>query len=272
MKFEGRRAVGVEYVQAGRGRRLVHAGEVILCGGAINTPQILQLSGVGSAALLDSLGMDVDRRPAGRRRQSAGPSRGLRPVREPPARVRRSGNLVAEEARRRRAVAAHAQRARRDESLRRRRLLSQQRGRRLSEPDVSLPADGDPLRRLEARRRSRLPGARRADVLRRARLGPHPLAGSGAASGTAVQLPVDGPGPARMGGGDPHRAPHTQPAGARTLTMAGRPRRASQSTPMRRSSTGYAAMRRPRCIHPALQRWAWTRMRCSIRHRCAYTA
>ena len=59
VKFEGRRAVGVEYVQAGSGRRSVRAGEVILCGGAINTPQILQLSGVGSARLLDSLGIDV---------------------------------------------------------------------------------------------------------------------------------------------------------------------------------------------------------------------
>ena len=59
VKFEGRRAVGVEYVQAGRGRRSVRAGEVILCGGAINTPQILQLSGVGSARWLESLGIAV---------------------------------------------------------------------------------------------------------------------------------------------------------------------------------------------------------------------
>jgi choline dehydrogenase len=46
-------------VQAGRGHRSVRAGEVILCGGAINTPQILQLSGVGSARLLESLGLAV---------------------------------------------------------------------------------------------------------------------------------------------------------------------------------------------------------------------
>ena len=50
--FEGKRAVGVEY-QRGRGRRQqVRAGEVILCGGAINSPQLLQLSGVGNAAEL----------------------------------------------------------------------------------------------------------------------------------------------------------------------------------------------------------------------------
>ena len=35
------------------------AGEVILCGGAINTPQLLQLSGVGNAEWLRPLGLDV---------------------------------------------------------------------------------------------------------------------------------------------------------------------------------------------------------------------
>ena len=59
VKFEGRRAVGVEYVQTGRGRHSVRAGEVILCGGAINTPQTLQFSGVGSARALESLGIAV---------------------------------------------------------------------------------------------------------------------------------------------------------------------------------------------------------------------
>jgi choline dehydrogenase len=53
--FEGSRAVGVEY---GRGRRAM-AGEVLLCGGAINSPQLLQISGVGAAGELGSLGVDV---------------------------------------------------------------------------------------------------------------------------------------------------------------------------------------------------------------------
>ena len=53
--FEGKRAVGVEY---GRGRRAM-AGEVLLCGGAINSPQLLQISGVGAAGELGSLGVDV---------------------------------------------------------------------------------------------------------------------------------------------------------------------------------------------------------------------
>jgi choline dehydrogenase len=58
--FEGRRAVGVNYVRSGaRGEaRVVRARrEVILSCGAINTPKLLQLSGVGPAALLQSLGV-----------------------------------------------------------------------------------------------------------------------------------------------------------------------------------------------------------------------
>src|SRR4051794_14213661 len=55
--FEGERAVGVEY---GRGRRAL-AGEVLLCGGAINSPQLLQISGVGAADELRALGVDVVR-------------------------------------------------------------------------------------------------------------------------------------------------------------------------------------------------------------------
>ena len=57
VKFAGRRAVGVDYLRAGKLRRTVSAGEVILCGGAINTPQLLQLSGVGNAGELQRLGV-----------------------------------------------------------------------------------------------------------------------------------------------------------------------------------------------------------------------
>jgi choline dehydrogenase len=57
--FDGDRAVGVDYLRGGRLPRSVTAGEVILCGGAINTPQLLQLSGVGNAQELRALGIDV---------------------------------------------------------------------------------------------------------------------------------------------------------------------------------------------------------------------
>ena len=53
--FEGSRATGVEL---GSGE-IVPANEVILCGGAINSPQLLQLSGVGNARELEPLGIDV---------------------------------------------------------------------------------------------------------------------------------------------------------------------------------------------------------------------
>jgi len=56
--FAGKKAVGVEVVEHGQ-TRIIHAGEVILCGGAINSPQLLQLSGVGNAAELAPLGIDV---------------------------------------------------------------------------------------------------------------------------------------------------------------------------------------------------------------------
>jgi choline dehydrogenase len=54
--FEGGRAVGVEYGR--RGRRAL-GGEVVLCGGAINSPQLLQISGVGAGDQLRGLGVDV---------------------------------------------------------------------------------------------------------------------------------------------------------------------------------------------------------------------
>src|SRR6266496_3743947 len=56
--FDGTRAVGVEFRHEGKLKR-VRSGELILSGGAINSPQLLQLSGVGSAAELSALGLDV---------------------------------------------------------------------------------------------------------------------------------------------------------------------------------------------------------------------
>jgi len=57
--FEGRRAVGVEYSVRGGPVRTARAGEVILSGGAFNSPQLLQLSGVGAAGDLRPLDIDV---------------------------------------------------------------------------------------------------------------------------------------------------------------------------------------------------------------------
>jgi choline dehydrogenase len=57
--FSGRRATGVEYRQGGA-THVAHArGEVIVATGAFNSPQLLQLSGLGPAAVLRPLGIDV---------------------------------------------------------------------------------------------------------------------------------------------------------------------------------------------------------------------
>ncbi|MCF1708637.1 GMC family oxidoreductase N-terminal domain-containing protein [Tabrizicola sp. J26] len=53
------RAVGVEVVRGGERKVIRTAGEVILAGGAINSPQLLQLSGIGPGALLQGLGIPV---------------------------------------------------------------------------------------------------------------------------------------------------------------------------------------------------------------------
>lgn len=57
--FEGKRAVGVEVVQSRGKAQKIYASEVISCGGSINSPQLLQLSGVGNAAELEALGIPV---------------------------------------------------------------------------------------------------------------------------------------------------------------------------------------------------------------------
>jgi len=57
--FEGKRAIGVEVAEAGRSPQLVRGGRIICCGGAINSPQLLLLSGVGPAAALEALRIPV---------------------------------------------------------------------------------------------------------------------------------------------------------------------------------------------------------------------
>lgn len=55
--FEGKRAVGVEYYQGNEVRRIRARREVILSGGAINSPQLLELSGIGRGERLRALGI-----------------------------------------------------------------------------------------------------------------------------------------------------------------------------------------------------------------------
>ncbi|GAB2177787.1 choline dehydrogenase [Dongia sp. agr-C8] len=57
--FEGRRATGIAYALNDRRETAQAEREVILCGGAFNSPQLLQLSGVGDPALLQRLGVKI---------------------------------------------------------------------------------------------------------------------------------------------------------------------------------------------------------------------
>jgi choline dehydrogenase len=57
--FEGRRAVGVSYRAAGIPRTARARKEILISGGAFNSPQLLQLSGVGPADLLRQHGIEV---------------------------------------------------------------------------------------------------------------------------------------------------------------------------------------------------------------------
>jgi choline dehydrogenase len=57
--FEGRKAIGIEYQVRGRTKTALARLETILSGGSFNTPQLLQLSGIGPAELLQSHGIEV---------------------------------------------------------------------------------------------------------------------------------------------------------------------------------------------------------------------
>jgi choline dehydrogenase len=57
--LEGKRCVGVAFRQRGQDRELRAAREVLVCGGAINSPHLLQVSGIGPGTHLQSLGIQT---------------------------------------------------------------------------------------------------------------------------------------------------------------------------------------------------------------------
>ncbi len=216
IRFQQRRATGVEYRTWRGERRTVAAGEVILCGGAFNSPQLLQVSGVGDGDHLRDVGVPVVHHLPGVGanlqdhlevyvQHAASQPVSLNPLlawyRRPWIGLQwivpqGTGN---------------------DEPLRGGRVRAQQRRRRLPEPDVPLPADRRALRRLAPRRSAWLPGARRADELRRARLRAHRFARRPGQAGAAIQLPVDPERPPRVGRGNSRRPQHPRPAGIRPV-------------------------------------------------------
>lgn len=61
LRVEGGKVTGASFVQGGQTRQITARKEVILCAGAINSPKLLQLSGIGPAELLKSRGIPVVR-------------------------------------------------------------------------------------------------------------------------------------------------------------------------------------------------------------------
>lgn len=57
--LNGKRAVGVDYFQHGQSHNAHADSEIVLCAGAIGSPQLLQLSGIGPSELLKSAGVEV---------------------------------------------------------------------------------------------------------------------------------------------------------------------------------------------------------------------
>lgn len=59
IRFRGTEAVGVDYRRPGGRVKRADGAEIVLCGGAINTPQLLQLAGIGDASHLEPLGVSM---------------------------------------------------------------------------------------------------------------------------------------------------------------------------------------------------------------------
>ena len=262
--FDGTRAVGVEYRARRRGAPARSRPARSSCAAARSTRRSC-CSSPASATPRELARARHRRRPrpARRRREPAGPPRGLHPVRLQAAgldaRRRCScGDRPVDRLR----VAVPRSGPGRDQPLRGRRLRPQQRRRRLPEPDVPLPADRDPLRRLGARRRAT------ATRCTSARCTPTPAARCKITStdptrapGAAVQLPVDRPGPARVGRGDPRRARASSTSRRSTPFNGGElsPGPAVE-TDERDPRLGGARTPRPRCTRRARAGWASTTM------------
>ena len=168
--FEGMRAVGVRYLRDGVENEVRAGREVILCGGPINSPHLLKLSGVGPAGELRSLGIDVVHHLPGVGREPAGPPRVLLPGRLHPA---DHPLLVAgadRQSRDPRALAPPAGLARGDQPLRDRRVHPLASRRPPPGHPVPLPAARRDLRREGPRVRARVPGPCGADAVQEPRL------------------------------------------------------------------------------------------------------
>ena len=238
----GTRAVGVEYRS---GKAAARAGACAARSSAaaasINSPQVLAALGRRQRRRAPRARHRRRARPARRRREPAGPPRGLHPALVHAAGVDRARDaakwqppVIGS------CSGCSAQRAGRHEPLR------GAAASRASNDDVIYPnvmfhflPIADPLRRIDAGRRARLPGAHRADVLGLARVGEDQVEGSAREARAALQLPLDRGGQARVGRDDaasPARSstrPRSTPFNGGEISPGPSGRR-----PTRRSSSG----------------------------------
>ena len=266
VRFEGKRAVGVDYERARR-HHAVEAGEVILCGGAINTPQLLQLSGVGDEALLKKHGIPVVH-------HLPGVGENLQDHLE--VYIQYASKLPVSIAP---GLAWHQRPKIAYQWLFQRKGLGATNhfeggGFARSNDDVDYPNLMFHFLPIAIRYDGTSPVeghgyqvAHRPDVRRHPGPRADQVAGPAGAPVDAVQLPVDRHRPQGVGGGDPGRARHPQPAGVRAVQRRRDLARGPRSRPTRRSSSGCAPTRRPRCTRRARPGWASTRCRSSTRTR-----
>ncbi len=139
--FDGQRAIGVELA----GGRRILGGQVILSGGSINSPQLLQLSGVGNAAELGALGIDVVHDLPGVGEHLQDHLEVYIQYKSTEARVDATGAPDLASPVHRRELAVPPERPGGNQPLRGWRLRPGQRRRGLPQPDVPLPAAVDPL-------------------------------------------------------------------------------------------------------------------------------
>ena len=252
IRFEGKRAVGVDYLRAGPAAAASTPARSSSAA-ARSTPRSCCSS---RASATRSCSRARHRRgppPPGRRREPPGPPRGLHPVRLQAAGLDRARPAVAPAPRHRLPVAVPPPRARRHQPLRGRRLRPQQRRRRLPQPDVPLPA------RSRSGTTASAPteghgyqvhiGPMYADTRGYVRIRSHGPASSTRRCVFNYLSTADRP--ARSGwrrSGWPATS-STSRRSRRTTTASSR--RARRSRPTRRSSTGCAPTPRPRCTRRA---------------------
>ena len=222
VRFAGRRATGVDYAADGRRHEVHAAREVILAGGAINSPQLLMLSGhrrcrrssprttSPSSRDLPGVGRNLQDHLEIYVQHACTQPISLYGSERPLSKLRIGARL-----------AVPRPRHRRVQPVRGGRLHPLARGRRAPRPAVSFPADRDELRRQQSLAGPRLPGPCRADAPDLGRPGAPALRRSARAALDPLQLHGNRrrpPGDARRGPPDPR---DLCAAGVRPLSRPG---------------------------------------------------